>query len=222
MTQYLGEQNTVGFLFSSGTYATASGNSLQSFGLVQNHAPDETVNISKVRYTGTADRNVGQFVTTSKDYAGTVTFYPQDWKSLWLAMGSVVDTSGTISTHVISETNSDDGNKNTGAEKFPDFNVEDTHAVSGATANWQRLFNGATVNTWTLNGTQGDILSVDVDYIAQSVTATSGNATTYTAGTSRPFLFSDCIFHLPSGTAFDRMVDFSLAINNNLLPASSL
>lgn len=219
MTQFMGDQNTVGFLYSSGTYATASGNSLNSFGLVQSHSPDDTVNVSAVRYTGTSDRNVGQFVTTSKDYGGTIMYYPQDFKMAFFALGSTLDTSGTTSTHVISETNNDDGNEMTGANSFADFNLEDTHSVSGNAANAQRTYAGCVVDSWSIAGTEGDILSCDLSYRAQSVTYTSGNATSYTAATTAPFLFSDCKFHLESGTTtgYDKMTNFTFTINNNLL-----
>jgi len=221
MAIFMGENNTVGFLFSSGTYATASGNVLQSFGLVQSHTPTETVNISNVRYTGTGDRNVGQFVTTTKDYAGTLTYYPQSFKTAWFALGSTTDTSGLATgyTHVISEVNSDDGNEVTGTEKFVDFNIEDTHSVSGTSANSKRTYNGCMVDSWSLAGTEGDILSCDISYKGQSVTYTSGNATTYTAATTKPFLFEDCLFHLPSGTStgYDTMTNFTFTVNNNLL-----
>jgi hypothetical protein len=217
MVQYMGDQNTVGFFYASGTYANPTGTTLQSFGLVQSHGPDETVNISNVRYTGTSDRNVGQFVTTTKDYGGTVSYYPQDFKCLFFALGSTVDTSGTTSTHVISETNSDDGNKNTGANQFVDFSIEDTHSISGAADNWKRRYDGCVVDSWSIAGNEGDILSCDLSYRAQSVTATSGNASTYTAASTRPFVFSDCLFHLPSGTVYNEMVSFTFNVNNNLL-----
>jgi len=216
--QFLGEMNQVGYLFTSGTYANASGAALQSFGLVQSNNPSEAVNISNVRYTGTESRDVGKFVTTSKDYAGALTYYPQDFKFAWMAFGSVTEVSGTPYTHNISATNSDDGNITASGTNggFVDFNIEDSHQVNVSGLNSIRTYNGCKVNSWTIAGGEDDLLSCDIDYIAQSVTPGSNTAGTYTVGTTKPFVFSDCLFHFPSGTVIDEMISFSFTINNNL------
>ena len=218
MGQFLGDQDQVGFFFTSGTYANASGAALQSFGLVQSNEPEDTVNISNVRYTGTESRDVGKFVTTSKDYAGTVNYYPQDFKFAWMAFGSVVDTSGTTSTHVISATNSDDGNVCASGTNstFVDFNVEDSHQVNVSGLNSIRTYNGCKVNSWSINGAEDDLLSCECSYIAQSVTPGSNAASAYTASTATLYVFSDCLFSLPSGTVIDEMINFNFTINNNL------
>ena len=218
MGQFLGDQNQVGYKFTSGTYATASGNILQSFGLVQSSDPDETVNISSIRYTGTESRDVGKFVTISKDYSGKITYFPQNFKFAWMAFGSVADTSGATSTHIISATNSDEGNYCTSGtdSRFVDFSLEDAHQHNDTGLNSIRTFNGCKVNSWNIAGNEDDLLSCDVNYIAQSVTPGSNAATSYTASTATPYVFSDCLFHFPSGTVIDEMINFSFSINNNL------
>ena len=212
----MSDLNRVGFYFTSGTYANPTGTTLQNFGLVQSHEPDETVNIEQVRYTGADSLNVGQQVTTSKDYTGTLTYYPQDFKTFWFAMGSVADTSGTISTHNIRDTNSDDGNAFVSGTcgDIIDFNVYDAHRCNPTGGNWIRQFNGATIDSLTINGTEGGILSCDLSYTAQSVTDTSGASASITPSSSRPFVFSDCILELPSGTSVDEMTNFTFSVTN--------
>jgi len=218
MGQFLGDMNQVGYFFTSGTYATASGAALQSFGLVQSHEPDETVNISNVRYTGTESRDVGKFVTTSKDYAGKVSYYPQDFKFAWMAFGSVADTSGATNTHIISATNSDDGNVTASGTNggFVDFNIEDAHQINVSGLNSIRTYNGCKTNSWSITGGEDDLITCDMSYIGQSMTPGSNTSSTYTASTTSPIVFSDCLFHFPSGTVIDEMISFTFTLNNNL------
>ena len=217
--QFMSDLNRVGFYFTSGTYANPTGTTLQNFGLVQNHEPDETVNIEQVRYTGADSLNVGQQVTTSKDYTGTVSYYPQDFKAFWFALGSISDTSGTISTHVIKETDSNEGNIYvSGAGKcgdLIDFNVYDAHRCNPTGGNWIRQYNGAKIDSLSITGNEGGLLSCDLAYTAQTVTDTSGASAVITPSTTRPFVFSDCLLTLPSGTAVDEMISFTWSVTND-------
>src|SRR3990167_10601262 len=128
MARFVGDQSSVIFIYESGTYATVSGTG-QWIGLVTNHAANEEENVQSIRYAGTGDRNVDLHVTGAYDITGAITYYPQDWKFLALSIGSCVDAgSPSPYTHVISETNSNNGNAFTSGTLNPffSFTVEDT------------------------------------------------------------------------------------------------
>ena len=109
MSLYVADQNLVAMKFESGTYGVASGAG-QWIGLVTDHSPSDEENIQQIRYTGTSSRNVGIQINTAKDYEGTLTFHPQNFRMFGFALGSTVDsgTAGSPFNHVISEINSDD------------------------------------------------------------------------------------------------------------------
>jgi len=218
MAKFIGDQNQLGFTYESGTYANSSG-TLQWIGQVQNFSPDESAGVIPVRYQGAGDRNVDQFVDGPLDFTGTFTYFPQDWKFLMFTLGSNVDAgSPSPYTHTISETNSDDGNAFTSGTTNPfiSFGLEASQKAPGTGQNFIRTFQGCVVNTMTISASQGDIISVDVDFVAQSGTFSSGAPSSLTPTTTRPFLWSDVKLHIPSGTVYEEMTDFTLTINNNL------
>jgi hypothetical protein len=208
--------NTTGFYYESGTYANASGG-LQWIGAVQEFSATDDPQVQPIRYHGTATRNVNQFVSTGKRHTGTVSFYPQDWKTVLFALGSCVDTSGSTSTHVISELDGGNSAANVSGTENPFYSFQLYHHKNvpgtGVKSSWQ--YAGAVCNTWTLNVPQGGILSVDMGWIAQSVTYGSGTVASITENTTRPFVSSDVKLHLPSGTVISLMNTATLSINNN-------
>jgi len=218
MGKYIGDANVVSFFYESGTYASTSGNA-QWIGEVQNHTPDENMNVQAVRYVGGGDRNVNQFVDGPADYTGTFTYYPQDWKFFMFALGSNVDGgSPSPYSHTISETNSTDGNAFTSGTTNPfiSFTLEDAHQFNPTGLNFIRTIKGCIVDTLTISASQGDFVNVTVDYRAQDVTYSSGAATSVTAATTRPFMWRDVQLQIPSGTNLDELRDFSLSIAQNL------
>ena len=89
-------------------------------GAVQNHSPDANTNQQPIRYVGGNDRNVDLFVEGALDHPGTIEFFPQDWKTLALAMGSNVDAgSPSPYLHNITEHVSASGNAFTSGVKNP-------------------------------------------------------------------------------------------------------
>ena len=218
MGRYIADQNKLGFFYESGTYAVSSG-TMQWIGQVQDHTLDESTGVIPVRYLGGGDRNVDQFVDGPQDYTGTISYFPQDWKFLWFTLGSAVDAgSPSPYTHTLSELNSGVLNGTTSGTLCPflSFGLEDSKTVSATGQNFNRTVQGAMINTFTLNGTQGEILSAEIAYTAQNVAFSSGAASAVTAATTRPFLWRDCTLQIPSGTSYSTMKDFSLTINNNL------
>jgi hypothetical protein len=218
MALYTGDRNKVVMFFESGTYANASGTG-QWMGLIQDHNIDETQDRASIRYQGADTRDVSTFVQTLIDVKGTVSYYPQDFRMLGFALGSIVDAGSPIPyTHALAEINaSSPGNAYTSGTKAPflSFGLEDSKAhVTGL--NFIRTVKGAMVDSLTLSSKQGEPLSVDVNYVAQSVAFTSGASTAVTADTNRPYLWSDSSINIPSGTNFEEVTDWDLTINNNI------
>lgn len=217
--RYASANNQVGFFYESGTYATASG-TLQWPGLVQDHTPDESTGVTNSRFLGTGDRGVGQFIDGPLDYPGTFTYLPQDWKMLMFALGSNVDAgSPSPYTHAISEENGPGRyNAYTSGTMNPwlSFTIEDAQQHNPTGLNFIRTLKGCVVDTFTLNGTQGEPLSAEVGYIAQQNVYSSGAVSALTETTTRPFLWSDCKLHIPSGTVYDGMTAFTWSVNNSM------
>ena len=226
MARYISDSNQVGFFYESGTYATPTGLALQSAGLVQENSLTSAMNTLPIRFTGNATRDVGQQVNVMEDFEGTLTFYPQDWKGLVFALGSVVSAGSNETTvpytHTIKALNSTDTNqftsKPTALKPFISFSIEDSQTNAGSATtnkNFVRTAKGCMVNTWSVSASQGEPVTCEIGYIAQSVTQTSGVATSLTTGTQRPYLFDDLIVS-KGGTAMDTVREFSFTINNNL------
>jgi len=219
MARYVSDQNQVAFIYESGTYASVSGNGFWP-GLVQSHDIDESMGVINLRYIGAGDRNVDQFVDGPEDYTGTLSLHPQNWRFLAFALGSCVDGgSPSPYTHVISETNSDNGNAFTSgvANPFMSFTLEDGHQFDATNGlNFVRTINGCVVNSLTISATQGEAATMEVNYIGQALSFGSEAVTSITEDTARPFLWKDFQLQIPSGTVYCEMTDFSWSINNNL------
>lgn len=218
MARYLADTNKVVFFPESGTYAVASGVGTW-IGYVQTHDLSEETGIMDIRYQGTSTRNISLHVDGPIDNTGTLSYYPQDMRMLGYALGSIVDTSGTQSIHVMSEANSNTGNAYTSGTTNPfiSFTLEDSHSSLGAGRNFIRTANGCIVDTFTLTSTQGEIITVDVDYVAQNVVYSSGASTAVTEVTSLvPLMWSHVKVHIPSGTVYPEVTDVKFTIKNNV------
>jgi len=210
--KYIGDSNQLSFRFESGTYANTSG-TRQWIGLVQDHTPDEGAGVTPIRYQGNYSRNIGLFTDGQLEYGGTFTFYPQDWKFLGMAMGSVYSPAGS---HLIRESDSDDKNYAVPTQSLSSFNLEDTKKTHTAGSNFIRTFNGCMIDSFTSTWAQGEPVSCEVSYMAQNSTFTSGAVTTVTPTTTRPFMYSNALLQIPSGTVVDNATEFSFTVNNNL------
>lgn len=223
MAYFVNDQNTVSMQQESGTYANASGSQIW-LGLVQSHEIEENLNTEQVRYVGTASRNVDRFDNKAKDYTGTISYFPQDWRMLIYALGSNIDSGSAAPqvpfTHVASEINSDDNNKFTSGTKNPfmSFTIEDHHDNAVAAGRLGRTLNGCVLDELSLSWTEGDFITMDASYIAQSLAySKSAAVTAVTASTLRPFMFSDVKVHIASGNVIAGVKDGTLTINNNLV-----
>lgn len=215
MGRYIADQNQVGFYYESGTYANVSG-ALQWPGMVISHDIGDDYEVEQVRFLGDATQDVSFQQTVTNDVEGTLTQHPQDWKFLGLAMGSVVDTSGTTSVHEIKGRNNDTQWPYTSGTHCPppSFSTEDTKVAPGTGRNFIRTVNGATINTYSLSAEQGGIVTEEINYLAKEAKFSSGAKTAITANTLRPFLWRDVTWQV-EGTTFPQMQNFTFEINRN-------
>jgi len=210
--KYIGDSNQLSFRFESGTYANASG-ARQWIGLVQDHTPDEGAGVEPIRFQGNYNRNIGLFTDGQLEYGGTFTFYPQDWKFLGMAIGSVSSSTGS---HMIRESNSDSANYAIPSQSLSSFTLEDSKKTPNVGSNFIRNFKGCMVDSMAITLSAGEIASCEVGYKAQNVDFSSGAVTTVTSRTTKPYMWSDVTVHLPSGTKLQNATDFSFTVNNNL------
>jgi len=210
--KYIGDSNQLCFQFESGTYANTSG-TRQWIGLVQDHTPSEGAGVNPIRFQGNYNRNIGLFTDGQLEYTGTFTYYPQDWKMLAFAVGSTGISAGS---RLIRETNSDDVSYAITGQSLNSFTLEDSKKTPNTGGNFIRTFNGCMIDTFDLTLSEGEICSVDVGYVAQSVDFSSGTITAVTARTTKPYMWSDVTVHLPSGTTLTNATEFNFSLNNNI------
>lgn len=227
--RHVASQNTVIGMFESGTYGNASGNFWP--GLVQSHNVVPMEGTFSTRYLGGVGRDVDLHVQGPKLFNGELVIQPQDFRFFaWFAGSNVDAGSPSPHTHVISTINNDVGTAFTSGplNPFLSFGIEETNrATADDNVNWQRVIKGCVVDDIELKGSMGEILEMNVKYIGTSGAFKSGaasaiNAFRYgTAGVGsivdRPYIFSDCVLHIPSGTVHDTMMNFNFKGSNNLI-----
>lgn len=217
MAFYVQDQSQVSFQYSSGTFATPSGNGGQWIGLVQSHEAEENLNVTPVRYAGTSSRNVGKFVDGGIDVTGKLSFYPQDWKMVQFMLGSVYDAgSPSPYTHSISEINSNVANAYTSGTTNPfiDLNIEDVQQTSNKVT--RKFVKGAQVDELSIAWSETDPITCDVSYIAKLVEPDSGTKLAVTEPTLIPFMSDMVQVHLPSGTILNGVREGTITMKNNL------
>jgi len=215
MAVYNNQSDKISFAYESGTYGSIF-TSGQWVGLIQSHDLEEEENIELVRYAGQDKRDVGKYIPTARDVKGNITFYPQDWKFLAFALGGNTDGEGPSPySHTIVEKRNLEGNAMTSGAIFPSFQIEDAKQYNPTGLNFIRTAKGCVVDTWQLSWDMGGITECSVDYVAQSVTYSSGTTSDVTASTLRPFIWSDVLLSMPSGTTVTTMKNGTFAIGNN-------
>jgi len=146
--------------------------------------------------------------------------HPQDMRFAFWAIGSGADGSaGSAVSHLVEETSTSSWQSpftsGTGLLQAPiSFTLEDSKQSPGTGANFIRTVNGCVANSVTINATQGEKVSMDVDWIGQSLTHSSGATTSVTEELNRPYLWSDCTLTV-SGNTLETAKDISFEINNN-------
>lgn len=220
MTRFLNDQAKLVFLWESGTYAVTSGNGVW-IGLVQEHEITENQNVIQTRFLGQGNRNLGRFDNGPLDIEGTFTYYPQDWKLFGLAVGSIWNSGleAGNSAQFISQVH--------GGQRFsaftsgyfnpwPSFTLEESRTGAISNQNSVRTIKGVNINSYTININQGEPVSCEVGFVAQTGSWFSGATTSVTAGSFRPYLWSDVTFQLPGATTQESVKSVTLSYNNNM------
>ena len=224
MARYIADQNKVVFQTESGTYANASGaaSTGQWIGQVTEHSVTDTENKIVSRFLGTATRSLDTTELGPRDVTGTLTYHPQDMRLVFWAIGSTNDVSGTASEHVVTEINTNVWTSpfvsGTGQLNAPiSFTLEDSKQAPGTGRNFIRTINGCVPTTTTLTATQGEKVNVEMEYIGQTLTYSSGTTLSVTEETQTPYLWSDGTLTV-SGMTIDTAKEVALTINNNIEP----
>jgi len=209
----LADNNQVVFFYESGTYGSASGNRTW-IGLVQTHDATESIESVPIRYQGSNTRNVDLFAFGKKSYKGKIEYYPQDFRMLAFALGSNCD--GTGSGHFITETNSDNSNYAIPAQSLSSFTLEDTKKTPTTGSNFNRTYKGCLIDTFELSISEGEVVKCNVDYIAQDMTFSSGAITSGLTSNTQPYMWSNALFSIPSGTSYTNSTEVTFTVKNNL------
>lgn len=217
MARYVADQNLTALYYESGLYGTASGAATWP-GLVQNFTVDEDSGYTPIRFQGTGDRDIAAFVPLGQSFKGTLSLLPQDWRWIGYTLGSIVDTSGLTSTHVLSELNTGSMNAYTSGtdNPFTSFQLYNSEKGPGTGTNFNRQYAGCMIDELTINFPSNEIINCEVNWVAQSVTYSSGTQPSITASTARPFVAGDVKMSIPSGTTLASLNSASLKISNNL------
>lgn len=222
MARYLGDQNKLVMIHESGTYGNSSGNG-HWIGQVQSHTVDDADNRIITRYLGTSTRNIDSFEDGPRDVTGNISYYPQNFGIVLHALGSVTLGSAT-NAYTITATEIDTDVRQSaftsGALNPPySFTLEDSKTATGTGKNFVRTINGVVANTVTINASQNEPVSVEYDYVAQTISnpPTSGTTTSVTAGSNRSYLWSDVLITV-DGTVLNTAKTASLEINQNIQP----
>jgi len=187
--------------------------------LFQNVSVDESENVIETRYVGALNRDIATFDNGPLDFTGNLEFFPQDWRFLYLAMGSVADAgSPSPYTHAIVPVNSNSQNGITSGTKNPFVSFTLDVSQNSAGSAFRRFFNGCVVENFTLTASEGENLSCSVDWLAQSRTFTETAGSSVTASTDQVYQWSDVQLHVPSGTVIQNLKSVSFSLTNGFLP----
>ena len=209
--KFLSDQNRTCFQYESGTYAVATGDR-QWIGLVQSNSTEPNTNVITIRYQGSTDRIVDSFADGNKEWNGTISYYPQDWKMLGFAIGSIQDLTGS---HIFTETNTDNRVQSIN-QQLNSITIEDSKNLGNAGSNFIRTTIGAMIDSYTLTAAQGELVSCEVGYVAQDSTMSSGAIIALAATTTAPYIFNNVQLHIPSGTLTNNSKEVVFTLNNNL------
>ena len=222
MGRFSSDQNRVALLYESGTYGNPTGLAAQWLGQILSHDVTENENMIEIRHIGTASRNVDSFVQGPIEVDGTITYRPQDFRGLGLFLGSIVSVTATYSgaqRHNYSEV--ENGARMSAftsgtLNPFVSFQLEDSKTISTG-SNFVRTVRGCNANTFGMTIEQGTPIEIELGYIAQTVLFSSGAATTLTASTIRPFLWSDTTVQLPGGTTLETIKTATFTGENGIV-----
>lgn len=217
MARFLHDQNKVVLLHESGTYGNTSGAGVW-IGQVQTNTIDDEEGKIENRFLGTQTRSYDGMDQGPRDVTGTLEMHPQDMRLLFWAIGSNVDTSGTNSSHIATQINTDARQSafTSGTLNPPvSFTIEDSKQSPGTGRNFVRTVNGCVLNTTTLTAAQGEKVVLSAEYVGQTLTFSSGVTTAVTEVTTTPYLWSSVTLNI-AGSDIPTSKETSLEINQNI------
>lgn len=228
MTRYLSDQNKVILLHESGTYALASGTGQWIGEVISNDISDEEGKIVD-RFLGTGKRTFDSITPGLRDVTGTITYNAQDMRIPFWAIGSTWDSGGATSfgTHLVVEVNTGSWinpfvSGGTGQSMVPiGFTLEDSKTSPGTGRNSIRTIKGCIPDNIRITATQGEKVSIECDYIGQTLDYTSGATTGITVPTTTPYLWNNCSLILSGANAgetynLNTAKEIVLEISNNI------
>lgn len=214
MARFIGDQATTGWKYNSGLYASVSGTE-QWAGLVQSAEIVDATNQASARFVNGTTRDVEQSWNQAVDSNYNFTTWPQDWRMVAFALGSVV-TAGSPYVHTITAVNNDSSNAFTSGTDAPfmSFDFQTAKQFNPTGLNHIKTANGCVVDSLTLNWSEGEPISMEVAGVAQKTAYTSGAAWAPTANTERPYMWSDTTFKVScTAVMFVKSATFSIANN---------
>jgi len=220
MGRYLHDQNKVVLTHESGTYASSSGTGIWP-GQVTDNSIDDSEGKIEGRFLGASTRSFSTMDQGPRDVTGTLTANPQNMMIPFIAIGSVTDgASGVNVLHEATQINTDVAQSAfTSGTLCPlrSFTLEDSKQAVGTGQNFIRTINGIVPNTTTITASQGEKVSVSVDYVGQTLTFSSGATTSITEDTTTPYLWSSVSVQV-AGSSITTTKEASLEINQNIEP----
>ena len=217
MARYISDQNKVLLIHESGTYANSSGPG-HWIGEVTENSLDDAEGKLENRYLGTSTRSFDSIEQGPRDATGTLTYNAQNFRFPFWAIGSVTDgSSGASTIHTATQINSDSRQSafTSGPLNPPvSFTLEDSKQSVGTGRNFIRTINGAIPTNTTITATQGEKVTVEMDYLAQTVIASSGTTTAVTQDTIKPYLWDSSTITL-AGSVLQTVKEAGLEINQN-------
>ena len=218
MARYLNDQNKVVFFHESGTYGNASGAGIWAGQVMSNDITDSENKIMS-RFLGAATRSFSTMEQGPRDSTGTLTYHPQNMMIPFIAIGSVTESESLgITTHNAVEVNTDvQPSAFTSGTLCPprSFTLEDSKQAPGTGKNFIRTIVGCVPNTTTINMNQGEKVSVDCEYVGETLSFSSGATTSITEDTTTPYLWSS-VNITASGQTLQTVKSASLAIAQNI------
>lgn len=220
MTRYISDQNKVVLLNESGLYSSTSGNGVW-IGEVIDNSIDDMENKIESRFLGALTRSFVTMVPGPRDVKGVIAYYPQDMRIPFWAIGSVVDTSGTNNFHLATQiqTNVMQSSFTSGVNGLSapiSWTFEDSKTSPGTGRNLIRTVNGCVVDNLRLIATKSQKVKVEVDYIGQTLIASSGTSTVVTQSTVTPYLWNNCSLTI-AGSVIDTTNEATLEIKQNIV-----
>lgn len=220
MGRYIQDQNKVAFLHESGTYGSTSGPGIWP-GQVTDHSIDDTENKIEGRFLGASTRSFSTMDKGPRDVTGTLTYNPQNMMIPAIAIGSVTVISGTDAYQIDATQVDTDVQQSafTSGTLCPprSFTLEDSKQSPGTGKNFVRTITGVIPSTTTITATQGEKVTVTVDYVGQNLAFSSGTTTSITEDTITPYLWSSVSVQV-AGSDIVTTKEAVLEISQNIEP----